>query len=105
MSTLDHSHTAPLCNPNGACCGICATFWPADFDWDVMGRRNGTPKEDFGGGHPDPNLTYAHELVELMWKVHQHSLPATTLAESPKFGNREEVASDFTKHSLVYYHA
>lgn len=29
---------------------------------------NGTPKEDFGGGHPDPNLTYAHELVELMWK-------------------------------------
>ncbi len=31
--------------------------------------RNGTPKEDFGGGHPDPNLTYAHELVDLMWKV------------------------------------
>jgi phosphoglucomutase len=29
---------------------------------------NGVPKEDFGGGHPDPNLTYAHELVELMWK-------------------------------------
>jgi phosphoglucomutase len=28
---------------------------------------NGTPKEDFGGGHPDPNLTYAHELVEIMW--------------------------------------
>jgi phosphoglucomutase len=22
------------------------------------------PKEDFGGAHPDPNLTYAHELVE-----------------------------------------
>ncbi|MDX8406724.1 MAG: alpha-D-glucose phosphate-specific phosphoglucomutase [Mariprofundus sp.] len=28
---------------------------------------NGTPKEDFGGGHPDPNLTYAHELVEIMY--------------------------------------
>lgn len=28
--------------------------------------RNGIPKEDFGGGHPDPNLTYAHDLVELM---------------------------------------
>jgi len=26
------------------------------------------PKEDFGGGHPDPNLTYAHDLVERMWK-------------------------------------
>ena len=27
--------------------------------------RNGVPLEDFGGGHPDPNLTYAHELAEL----------------------------------------
>ena len=26
----------------------------------------GTPLEDFGGGHPDPNLVYAHELVERM---------------------------------------
>lgn len=24
---------------------------------------NGTPLEDFGGGHPDPNLVYAHTLV------------------------------------------
>ena len=28
--------------------------------------RNGFPLEDFGGGHPDPNLTYAHELAELL---------------------------------------
>jgi len=28
--------------------------------------RNGTPSEDFGGGHPDPNLTYAHDLAELL---------------------------------------
>ncbi|MFN7228780.1 MAG: alpha-D-glucose phosphate-specific phosphoglucomutase [Synechococcaceae cyanobacterium] len=28
--------------------------------------RNGRPLEDFGGGHPDPNLTYAHELAELL---------------------------------------
>jgi phosphoglucomutase len=27
---------------------------------------NGTPLEDFGGGHPDPNLTYAKELVDLV---------------------------------------
>jgi phosphoglucomutase len=27
---------------------------------------NGTPLPDFGGHHPDPNLTYAHELYELM---------------------------------------
>ncbi|MFZ9463903.1 MAG: alpha-D-glucose phosphate-specific phosphoglucomutase, partial [Vulcanococcus sp.] len=30
--------------------------------------RNGTPSEDFGSGHPDPNLTYAHELAELLLK-------------------------------------
>ncbi|MCG8511044.1 MAG: alpha-D-glucose phosphate-specific phosphoglucomutase, partial [Rhodospirillales bacterium] len=27
---------------------------------------NGTPLEDFGGGHPDPNLVHAHDLVETM---------------------------------------
>ena len=27
---------------------------------------NGTPLPDFGGGHPDPNLVHAHELVERM---------------------------------------
>ncbi len=27
---------------------------------------NTLPREDFGGGHPDPNLTYAHDLVEIM---------------------------------------
>jgi phosphoglucomutase len=26
---------------------------------------NGTPLEDFGGGHPDPNLAHAHDLVAL----------------------------------------
>ncbi|ESQ11235.1 MAG: phosphoglucomutase [Thiohalocapsa sp. PB-PSB1] len=26
---------------------------------------NGTPLEDFGHGHPDPNLVHAHQLVEL----------------------------------------
>ena len=31
---------------------------------------NGIPLEDFGGGHPDPNLVYAHELVEIMFAEH-----------------------------------
>jgi len=26
---------------------------------------NGEPQEDFGGGHPDPNLVHAHEVVAL----------------------------------------
>ena len=30
--------------------------------------RNGVPLEDFGKGHPDPNLTYAHELADLLLK-------------------------------------
>lgn len=28
---------------------------------------NAVPLEDFGGGHPDPNLTYAHELVDILF--------------------------------------
>ena len=33
----------------------------------VNSLMNAIPLEDFGGGHPDPNLTYAHELVENMY--------------------------------------
>ena len=38
---------------------------------DLLGSNqnsllNCNPLEDFGGGHPDPNLTYAHDLVELL---------------------------------------
>jgi len=36
---------------------------------------NAVPLEDFGGGHPDPNLTYAHDLVEMMYG-----------ADAPDFG-------------------
>ncbi len=36
---------------------------------------NAVPLEDFGGGHPDPNLTYAHDLVEIMYG-----------ADAPDFG-------------------
>ncbi len=28
---------------------------------------NAVPLEDFGGGHPDPNLVHAHELAEIMY--------------------------------------
>lgn len=28
---------------------------------------NADPLTDFGGGHPDPNLTYAHDLVEIVY--------------------------------------
>ncbi|XBH82882.1 hypothetical protein VPH35_071436 [Triticum aestivum] len=41
---------------------------------------NCVPKEDFGGGHPDPNLTYAKELVDRM------GLGKTSNVEPPEFG-------------------
>ncbi len=36
---------------------------------------NAVPLPDFGNGHPDPNLTYAHELVEIVYG-----------ADAPDFG-------------------
>jgi len=42
---------------------------------------NCTPKDDFGGGHPDPNLTYAKELVARMGLGKQ--APGS---EPPEFG-------------------
>lgn len=34
--------------------------------------QNCTPSPDFNGGHPDPNLTYAHSLVEAVDKNNIH---------------------------------
>ena len=34
--------------------------------------QNCEPSTDFGGGHPDPNLTYAHTLVE---RVDEEKIP------------------------------
>ncbi|XAR63658.1 Phosphoglucomutase (alpha-D-glucose-1,6-bisphosphate-dependent) [Bertholletia excelsa] len=42
---------------------------------------NCVPKEDFGGGHPDPNLTYAKELVARMGLG-----KSGTQGEPPEFG-------------------
>ncbi|CAN6549633.1 unnamed protein product [Malus baccata var. baccata] len=42
---------------------------------------NCVPKEDFGGGHPDPNLTYAKELVARMGLG-----KSNTADEPPEFG-------------------
>ena len=42
---------------------------------DPLSCVNDDPKEDFAGGHPDPNLTYAEELVKTMYS-----------ADAPDFG-------------------
>ncbi len=38
--------------------------------------RNGIPLEDFGGIHPDPNLTYAKDLADLLLKGDRFSFGA-----------------------------
>lgn len=53
MHAVTGAYAGPLC--------VDILGAPAD---SVM---NGVPKEDFAGGHPDPNLTYAKELVDIMW--------------------------------------
>ncbi len=40
--------------------------------------QNGTPLEDFGGGHPDPNLVYAHDLVEILFGENAPDLGAAS---------------------------
>ncbi|NEZ60690.1 alpha-D-glucose phosphate-specific phosphoglucomutase [Adonisia turfae] len=40
--------------------------------------QNGEPLEDFGGGHPDPNLVYAHDLVEVMFGSNAPSFGAAS---------------------------
>ena len=52
------------------CCempSVTCTGQGCSSDQALYFIRNGVPKEDFGGGHPDPNLTYAKELVDLCW--------------------------------------
>lgn len=47
---------------------------------------NSTPKEDFNGGHADPNLTYAKELIKIMG-VDKKGLPEFgQTQEPPAFG-------------------
>ncbi|GAB2232142.1 hypothetical protein Drorol1_Dr00011165 [Drosera rotundifolia] len=48
---------------------------------DENSLLNCVPKEDFGGGHPDPNLTYAKELVARMGLGKSNSQ-----VEPPEFG-------------------
>lgn len=50
--------------------GVAGPFAKAifinEFGLSDESCANSDPKVDFGGGHPDPNLKYAHDLVEAM---------------------------------------
>ncbi|KAI5451830.1 Phosphoglucomutase-2 [Naganishia albida] len=54
--------------------GVTGPYGKAIF-CDVLGlsessTQNCVPKPDFGGSHPDPNLTYAHDLVQAVEDKH-----------------------------------
>ena len=49
---------------------------------------NGVPLPDFGGGHPDPNPTYAEDLIKVMFSN-----------DAPDFGKGKEAAPDFGEGS------
>ena len=51
---------------------------------------NCKPSEDFGGGHPDPNLTYAHELAGIMFGPNAPVLGAASDGD----GDRNMITGD-----------
>ena len=55
---------------------------------------NATPKEDFGGGHADPNLTYAHQLTEVMGVDSAGNAVTGQAAEPPAFGGAADGDAD-----------
>lgn len=74
--------------------GPYATRIFGDLGVPADNLMNTEVKEDFGGGHPDPNLTYAKELVN-----RAYSDQATTLsAASDGDGDRNMILGD---HSFV----
>ncbi|KAI1650393.1 phosphoglucomutase 2 [Daldinia loculata] len=55
--------------------GVTGPYGKAIFEQELGlsdSTQNCVPKPDFNGGHPDPNLTYAHSLVEV---VDKNSIP------------------------------
>jgi phosphoglucomutase len=51
---------------------------------------NAVPQEDFGGGHPDPNLVHAHELAERMYAPGAPALGAASDGD----GDRNMIMGD-----------
>ena len=51
---------------------------------------HGEPKEDFGKGHPDPNLAHAHDLVEIMSRADGANLGAASDGD----GDRNMILGD-----------
>jgi phosphoglucomutase len=53
---------------------------------DAKSVHNADPQPDFAGGHPDPNLTYAHDLVAAMGLNADGTVRKDAPANVPAFG-------------------
>ena len=58
---------------------------------------NGVPLADFGGGHPDPNPTYAEDLMRVMFAEGAEAAPGAGVGRpaAPDFGDGKAAAPDF----------
>jgi len=57
-----------------------------ELEQDISVCMNAVPKDDFNGGHADPNLTYAKELVKIMGLDRTGSKIDVGGAKIPSFG-------------------
>ena len=71
----------------------------ADLGADASSLMNAKPLPDFGGGHPDPNLTYAEDLVVRM------GLPAASAHAHGKHDDGEGHAHGGEHHGKEHHEA
>ncbi|KAK0553811.1 Phosphoglucomutase-2 [Tilletia horrida] len=64
LNDKDHPFTVRFDALHGVTGPYGRALFVETFGLPESSIQNCVPSEDFGGGHPDPNLTYAHSLVE-----------------------------------------
>jgi len=95
-STFDFAKISALCARSDfsfvfdAMSGVAGPYAKAVFQ-DALGCRpacllNCIPSTDFNGGHPDPNLTYAEQLVGIMGLKRDGSVNEASSGSVPDFG-------------------
>ncbi|RYR37561.1 hypothetical protein Ahy_A09g042435 isoform C [Arachis hypogaea] len=66
--TFDAMHAVTGAMPNLFLLINLVQLWILGFNYAMYDSiANGIPLEDFGHGHPDPNLTYAKDLVNILY--------------------------------------
>lgn len=90
--------------------GVTGPYGKAIFEKELglgsESTQNCEPSPDFNGGHPDPNLTYAHSLVEV---VEKNSIPFGAASDGDGDRNMIYGASAFVSPgdslAIIAHHA